>query len=251
MVTTKKPPVKKAALKKKVAEPIESEVVIPIKRGRGRPRKDAPPIVKEVPAIKRPRGRPRLYAGPPTPKKPPDNRKYYELGSTARNTLKGFKKKKEEGLLEGNERAFMRLGISTTKVLLGEDDVEEWDDEELEHGRPRDKTGKFTGADPVIVPKACYDEMVRRVLIKANTMMRENLLGAIQMLTDIIKDPYSENKDKIKAIDMIMNRVMGKTPEKIEVSAHKEQWQTAIEGSIVSIGSGVIEANSYEDEEDE
>jgi hypothetical protein len=231
-MTTAKKPTKKAAPK------VKALVVVP----------DLPP---EPPPVKRGRGRPRIYAGPPAPpKEKAPQKKYNELGSTARNTLKGFKQKKVEGLLEGNERAFMRLGTSTTKVLLGEDSVEEWDDEELQHGRRRDKNNKFAGLDPIIVPKACYDEMVRRALINANNMLRENLSVAVQMLTDIIKDKNVEPRDKLKAVDMVMNRVMGKTPEKIEVSAHKESWQTAIEGSIVSIGSGVIEADSYDEDEE-
>jgi hypothetical protein len=147
-------------------------------------------------------------------------------------------------------RAFQRLGVSATAILTGEEDVADWTDEELRRGRKMDKNGAFRGRDPVMIPKAVTDELTRRLLSQAQAIMRDNLVAAVEILTEIATDPSVEARDKLKAISMIVDRVMGKEPTKVELTTDKP-WQVALTGGIVSIDGGDLEELEDEDEEDD
>lgn len=160
------------------------------------------------------------------------------------------------GLTHGEERAYVRLGVNNTLVITGQDDLSEWDDEELRRGRKRDKHGGWMGKDPVVVPKVLHDELVKRTITKANATMLENLQVAVEMLTTIVSGTDVEPKDKLTAIRMIMDRVMGKDPQKIEVGV-EAKWQVAIQAGIVSLPDvlgegqdGIIDAEYTEEDID-
>lgn len=73
------------------------------------------------------------------------------------------------------------------KVVWGKP-IDEWDDEELARGRPRNKSGNFTG------PAAAWvtDEVSEEVLKRFRKRLREGLgaaaLGSIPVLTKIMND---------------------------------------------------------------
>jgi hypothetical protein len=150
----------------------------------------------------------------------------------------------------GEHRALVRCGKGTTDVLIGKDDLSEWDDEELRRGRKRDKNGGWQGRDPVIVPKAVHDELVKRTLSKANKLLTENLEAAVELLTDIMRDPDVDPKDRIKAIDMVMNRAMGREPQRLEIDPGDKPWQLALAHSIVSMPAELIDPNIHDRDED-
>lgn len=138
------------------------------------------------------------------------------------------------GLSSGRERALVRVGRSATDVMTGVDDLSEWDDEELKEGRRRDRHGNFSGRPPVVVPKKIHDELVRRTLAKAEQLLRENLHDAINELVRLATHESTDDKAKVKAIEMIMNRVMGRETQKVEVSG-RAKWEIVLDGGIVSM----------------
>lgn len=161
-----------------------------------------------------------------------------------------LKAKAERGETDGTERALVRLGASNTRILTGQDDLSEWDDEELRMGQRRDKNGRFQGSAPRVVPKALHDELIRRTLIEANDLMRENLPAAVQMLVKIAKSPGVEAKDRLRAISMILDRVMGKSPDKVEISG-QSPWLIALQAGVVHVsGNGAEDEPTQEDIED-
>lgn len=168
-----------------------------------------------------------------------------------------LRKKEAAGETTGNERSFVRIGRGTTAVLTGREDLSTWTNEELERGQKMSVNGDFRGRPPQIIPKAIHDELVRRTLAKAQEVMRSNTVAAVEILVDIAKGADVEPKDKLKAIQMIMDRVMGKTPEKIDVTVgEKPAWEVALEHAIVGTDDDVddvIEANAVEleDEDDD
>lgn len=149
--------------------------------------------------------------------------------------------KAKRGEATGKERALVRVGASNTRILTGQEDLSEWDDEELRRGQRRDKNGRFQGVAPKIVPKAIHDELVRRTLSQANDLFNENVVTAVECLIDVVKGADSEDKDRIRAAAMILDRVMGKTPDKVELSAEVKPWQTAVNGGIVRIAEDEAE----------
>jgi hypothetical protein len=153
-----------------------------------------------------------------------------------------LKHKYRVGDYGNGHRALVRCGKGSTDVLIGKDDLSEWDEEELRRGRKRDKDGGWRGRDPVIVPKAIHDELVKRTLNKANKMLIDNLENAVVVLTELVMDPKVDAKDRVKAIDMIMNRAMGREPQKLEVKG-EAKWQAAITHSIVSLPAELVDPN--------
>lgn len=144
--------------------------------------------------------------------------------------------------IDPKTKAFTRLSPSTTQVLIGTDDIADWDDEELRRGRRRDRAGGFAGVDPQVVPKAITDELTRRLLSQAEEVMRDSLVDAVKVLVEIVQGEGFEAKDRLTATKMIMDRVMGKEPMRLELSSDKP-WQVALKGGIVS-------TDTAEDEED-
>lgn len=159
--------------------------------------------------------------------------------------------KRERGELTGKERAMVRVGETSTRVLTGEDDLSGWDNEELRRGRRRAQTGArkgtFHGADPKVVPKALHDELVKRTLDAAAKLLQENLQAAVEVLIDVVTDEDVEPKDRLRAIQMIMDRTMGKAPDKVEISGEMKPWQIALRGGIVNTAAGSEQPD--EDEE--
>lgn len=155
--------------------------------------------------------------------------------------------------LPENTRASIRVGTMTTRILTGQEDLSVWSDEELVRGQRKSKNGRWQGKKPVVVPKALHDELVRRTLSRANELLRENLVAAVEVLMTLINGKDVDDKVRVKAVEMIMDRVMGKEPQKVEMSG-EAKWQVAINAGIISIpGAGdeqdFMDADSTEEDE--
>jgi hypothetical protein len=134
---------------------------------------------------------------------------------------------------QSSGRGVIRIAERTADVLDNPDEIREWDDEELHRGRRRDKNGKFTGRDPIVVPTPVYREMMRRQLRKAQMLLGENLEEAVKALNDIISSSAAEDKDKIKAVQILLDRVMGRNPEHVEVNVKQPLFLGILAGGIV------------------
>jgi hypothetical protein len=154
-------------------------------------------------------------------------------------TPKRLRKRAEAGEDITGKRAIVRMGTLNTRILTGQENLDDWDDEELKHGQRKDKNGRFQGSSPVIVPKQLHNELVRRTLSKIEELMRESAYEAAQALVEIMQGAYTEDKDdpkakdRIKAAEIILNRVLGKEPIRLEVQAIKSKYEEAFEAMIV------------------
>lgn len=171
-------------------------------------------------------------------------------GKRRASSVKSMRSKYQAGEGDyGGGRALVRVGRGTTEILIGKEDLSTWDMEELRRGRKRDKNGGWQGRDPVIVAKAVHDELVKRTLEKANELLTSNLEEAVKLLADIMKDDQVDAKERLKAIDMIMNRAMGREPQKLEVQADGK-WEAAIAHSIVSLPGELVDQHIDNRDED-
>jgi hypothetical protein len=105
------------------------------------------------------------------------------------------------------------------------------------------------GVTPKIVPKALHDELIRRTLLQANELMRENLPAAVEMLVALATNEGVEAKDRLRAISMILDRVMGKSPDKVEISG-QSPWLVALQGGIVTMNGNGAHAPEEDDIDD-
>jgi hypothetical protein len=147
------------------------------------------------------------------------------------------------------ERGFVRLGVLNTRILNGMEDITEWSDEEIIRGQKRDKEGGWKGRAPSVIPKALHDEAVKRMLGNASNMLTTALIPAVQLLSAIIEDEAAEDKDKLKAAQMILDRVLGKPVERVEVKEQDSPWQDAIVEAVVPLSDvrDVVEVESDEE----
>lgn len=110
-------------------------------------------------------------------------------------------------------------------LITGELDVNDLDDEELARGYPKDKNGRFTGRPPRMIPMALHQRIQKEFFARIEEKMRDALPDAVAMLAQLATSPAAEDKDKLKAIDMLMNRVMGKPPERVEISSGDKPFE--------------------------
>jgi hypothetical protein len=147
----------------------------------------------------------------------------------------------------------IQIGERNAAILAGDVDLAAWDDEELMRGQRRNKNGKFSGRPPKIVPKAVHDELVRRKMSKAHDLLRDNIVAATEVLVDVAKDTDVDPSVRLKAAGMILDRVLGKAPENVNIRAQLEPpWLEALRGGIVSLDDEgrMLDVESWEDGDD-
>lgn len=152
-----------------------------------------------------------------------------------------IKERWEAGEDVSNQRAVVRVGKMTTQILIGAEDLADWSDEELRRGRRRDKNGGWVGKDPVVVPKALHDELVRRTADRAHGLLVAATEDAARTVVSVMMGNYEEDakngdpkaKDRLKAAEMIINRVLGKDPIQVQLSAAKTLFDQAFDDMMV------------------
>lgn len=146
------------------------------------------------------------------------------------------------------KRAYVRMGEQNTNIITGRNDVSEWTEEELAAGRRMDKAGGWSGRPPAVVPKRVHDELVKRTLQSAQDHLRNNLEGVVEVLVDLALNENVEPKDRIRAINMVMDRVMGKVPDTVNLRPDMP-WVNAITDGIVPTANGSIDTTLDDDDD--
>lgn len=126
----------------------------------------------------------------------------------------------------------VRVGGRTAALLAGELDVEDLDEEELARGYCKDKNGRFTGRPPKVVPRELHDRMRRELLKRGEEVFAQSFVDSIRALADIACSPSVKDADRIRAAQYVVERIAGKVPEKVELSA-ADPWQTIIDRIVV------------------
>lgn len=135
------------------------------------------------------------------------------------------KKAKEEGRPTASERWAMLLDGRLT--------VKDLDDEEIKRMQVRTAGGDFSGKRRKTMPShiaaAFRDENMRR----ATAMLEEALPDAIKALVEIAK-MSEKDSDRIKAANIVVERVMGKTPQ--EVIARVTSFDEVVDEAVKTVG---------------
>lgn len=126
------------------------------------------------------------------------------------------------------------LGKRNAAVLRGEDDLSEWSDEELLRGQRRNKNGKWGGRRPKLVPLALHRELNSRRLHEAKEILSDSIVRAAEVLREVMDDPDAENRDKLKAAEMVIKTVTGRADFELKIEAPPAAWQELIADSIDS-----------------
>jgi hypothetical protein len=115
---------------------------------------------------------------------------------------------------------YLRLRGRYALFLKGEIKVEDLDDEELAQGRLKAADGTFRGRPPLVVPSELVQSMRREWMSRAEARLREALLGSgIKVLVEISSDTTIDAGVRLRAAQTIIERTMGKVPDKVQISA--------------------------------
>lgn len=114
--------------------------------------------------------------------------------------------------------------------------VEDLDDEELLRGQVRDADGKFRSGPLRQIPREFHDELMRRVLEKGTDKLRAQYLNAIDVGTDLMNDAEIDPTLRWNIAKYIIERLGGKTPDRVEHAVALKPWEVVLKGVIKEAG---------------
>lgn len=125
----------------------------------------------------------------------------------------------------------VRVGRTVVKLMEGEEDCSSWTDEELMRGAPLSVKRL-----PHVIPLMVYQELVKRIISKAQHRFAAELEMAIGKHIAIIKhiDPKDVTPTQWAAIRELEDRVMGKAAEHVVHHDGDAPWKKLVAESIVS-----------------
>jgi hypothetical protein len=104
-------------------------------------------------------------------------------------------------------------------LLDGTIDVSELDNEELARGYPKASDGSFRGRPPQVIPTALHNRMRKELFERAEVQLKKDLPDAAKFMSEIIADEEVDVKIRLDAAKWLIERVMGKNPTQIQISA--------------------------------
>ncbi len=149
-----------------------------------------------------------------------------------------------------NGGAIIRLSPTVAGAVYDGVSFDDWDDEELMRGRRRNKHGKFTGRPPLVIAASMHQELNRRRFSRAHQIMASSLADAAAMLGSIVRDEQAAPADRIRAAEVLFDRVLGKPRESVSLdiaATSTPKWQLALAQGIVSSLEQVSRVGQHED----
>lgn len=137
--------------------------------------------------------------------------------------------------------------------IRGEITVRDLDDQELQRGRFRSSDGRFRGGRPSYIPHEYHDEIVRRLLERGQERLREGYIDAVEVIVGIAIDSTVDAAVRLRAANIVQERVAGKTPDRVEMSVEVRPWERVLKGIIKTPPPdlGALVATVVEEGEDE
>jgi hypothetical protein len=131
--------------------------------------------------------------------------------------------------------AIVSITPAAAGIIFDGDSLDEWSDEELMRGKRRMKNGKFNGRDPQVIPFELHKELTRRRMSRAHDLLADSLVDAAQMLRSVVNDEEASTMSRIRAAELMFDRVLGKPRESVELDLGGQgaPWQRLVAGAIV------------------
>jgi hypothetical protein len=114
---------------------------------------------------------------------------------------------------------YIRVTGRYAMLAQGLIDVADLDDDELSQGRLKDKNGNFSGRPPKMIPMELVQAMRREWLSRAEAKLRNVLYDSLDGYAELARDKTIDPSVRIRAMDRIVERTMGKVPDKVQISA--------------------------------
>ncbi len=152
------------------------------------------------------------------------------------NLAKGRAAKREQ-IARARAAGQPTAGERWAMLLDGTLTVEDLDDDEVARGRIRGADGGFGGRRQPM-PSHLVAQFQREHLKRVNQKFRNGVEAAAQLLVDIVEDPDVKMEVRVKAADMLINRVFGKAPETIRIEG-ADKFMEAVHDSTVGLNRDI------------
>jgi hypothetical protein len=130
---------------------------------------------------------------------------------------------------------------------VGELHISDLTDEEITRGRVMSERGRFDGAVPKMVPAQLIEAMKSESYRRVQDRWRENLVEAQLMLLQMARDPTVDAGTRAKLIIYMIERTIGKIPDKVEVQAALKPWEKVFDEVLIDRSRPIIEGAVVED----
>lgn len=118
-----------------------------------------------------------------------------------------------------------RNGLTEQEMdYLYQKPIEEWDNEELARGRPRNIDGRFTGPKPKWISAAVHEQAMERFKSVVRSEMNASTVDALEVLNMILNNDERDDKGKpivpagtkLEASKFLLEHIVGKPTQRIE-----------------------------------
>jgi hypothetical protein len=125
-------------------------------------------------------------------------------------------------------------------------------DEELIRGQLLDADGRFRGRPQSRVPKEFHEELMKRILDRGFDKLRGSYMKAMGVIVDdIVNDDTVDIRLRYDASKYVIERLAGKTPDRVEVGVDLKPWEVVMSKIIKEVPElDVIEAEVIEEDEE-
>ena len=130
---------------------------------------------------------------------------------------------------------FIDPETKVAQMLRGELKVEDMDWEELLRGRFRDKNGEWRGGTGAMVPRKYHEAVSREILLRADSMFRENFDIAMKAMVQLVTEPRTPARERFAAAQFLIERTVGKLTDKSVVEVKVSKFQELVEGGALLI----------------
>lgn len=117
-----------------------------------------------------------------------------------------------------------------------------------------DKIGYETDHTGNVIPLGARRELIRKELKEAQDLLRENLMSAIETIADIMNGADTDDATRLKAANIILERVLGKAPQHVTIDTQDGKMADAFrvmlvptEKQVEENDPGIVDAEVLED----
>lgn len=152
-----------------------------------------------------------------------------EIAAGSANLAKGRaakQAKREQARAEGRPRAKERWAALLSGVIT----VEDLDDEELARMQVRGADGGFSGRRKAL-PSSIASAMQQEALKRAQADFRVFAPKAVKRLLEIAENPETSNGDAIRALQIALDRGLGKVAETVRIEG-ADRWGSVLDAGV-------------------
>lgn len=113
--------------------------------------------------------------------------------------------------------------------------LSELDDMEISRIQLRDNNGQFRGRKP-FVSRKITTEFRRELQRRYDLRIQEAVLSAHDTMVNAMSSDTATWTEKMKAATYLIERAVGKVPDKVEVTAEIRPWEGIVMGILTDVG---------------